>query len=262
MSESSPNMKYIRRHYHPSPKAGVVYCCSSYELKACLILDNDDNVSFYETQIHFSVDGRKRIIDFLVAYKNGEKKIIEVKPIRRIVQFQEQIQDNEHYAKENGYDFEIWTEEQLGFKNDWEAKVWADGYLSKIHNLNYTKYRKDMTVKRTKKYYRKHIAQDKVEVWCNYCNATHTPLRLTHDKNIARNGRYICEKEGGHIAGQKPKKKKENPFAAENKKQCNQCQQVLPFESFGIDKTKSDGCATRCKECRAGFYREQYHERK
>ena len=217
MSASSHNMKYVRRHYHTSPKAGVVYCCSSYELKACLQLDEDEDVVFYETQIHFTVNDRKRIIDLLVSYKDGTKKIIEVKPLRRLVQFKEQIEDNDQYAREQGYEFKVWTEEELGFKNDWEAKVWADKYLSELHDVDYVECRRKMSVRRSKKHYHKHIAQDTVEVYCKFCNETHTPLRLTHDKNIERNGEYICERYGGYLAGKKPGKKKINPHAAEGK---------------------------------------------
>lgn len=255
-------MKYVRRHYHTSPKAGVVYCCSSYELKACLLLDADESVAFYETQIHFvSHTNKKRIIDFLIAYKDGSKKLIEVKPIRRIVQFQEQINDNKKYASENGWSFIVWTEEDLGFKNEWEGKMWADKYLSKIHNVDYAEYRKSLNTKKVKKHYHKNIATDTVEIWCDFCKETHKPLNLTYKKNLARNnGQYICEKHGGFIAGSKPKKQKENPYAADGRKQCNGCQEIKLFECFGIDGTKSDGYSTRCKMCRAKVAKAKYQQ--
>jgi hypothetical protein len=104
---------------------------------------------------------------------------------------------------------------------------------------------------RVKKHYAEKIATDKVSVYCEYCQATHEALRLTHDKNIARNGRYICEREGGHIAGSRPKKKKENPHAAEGKKECNTCKSVLPLDSFSSGKSM-------CKGCRAARYKEKY----
>ena len=258
MSSSSPNMKYIRRHYHKSNKAGIVYCCSSYELKACLILDDDPNVVFYETQLHFTINNRKRIVDFIVKYKDGSKRIIEVKPERRLHQFEEQIDDNKQYAQEQGYGFEVWSEGNLGFKNDWEGKVWADKYISELHGIDYLERRREMSVRRAKKHYNKHIAQDKVEVFCKFCNATHEPLRLTYEKNIERNGEYICERHGGHLAGSKPGKKLVNPHAADGTKQCNRCEQVKLFEGFGKDKAKSDGYATRCKKCRNEVAKEKY----
>lgn len=256
-------MKYVRRHYHTSPKAGVVYCCSSYELKACLLLDADESVAFYETQIHFvSHTNKKRIIDFLISYKDGSKKLIEVKPIRRIVQFQEQIDDNKKYASENGWNFIIWTEEDLGFKNEWNGKMWADKYLSEIHNVDYSEYRKNLGTRRAKKHYHKHIATDTVEIFCNFCNENHTPLRLTYEKNIERNGEYICEKHGGFIVGSKPKKKKINPYAVDGKKECNRCKEIKLLEEFGTDIMKNDGKSTRCKKCRAEVATEKYQKGK
>jgi hypothetical protein len=111
---------------------------------------------------------------------------------------------------------------------------------------------------RVKKHYAEKIATDKVQVFCEYCQTTHEALRLTHDKNIARNGRYICEREGGHIAGSRPKKKKINPHAADGKKECLGCKQVLPFSEYGADKSRSDGYASKCKECRRVAANEKY----
>jgi GNAT superfamily N-acetyltransferase len=111
-------------------------------------------------------------------------------------------------------------------------------------------------------YYHRHIATDKVEVFCDYCQETHTPLRLTHDKNLARNGRYICEREGGHIAGSKPKKKKENPYAADGKKECTRCKCVKTYAEFSPDSSRRDGLCSRCKECRAAAGKASYQAAK
>jgi hypothetical protein len=115
---------------------------------------------------------------------------------------------------------------------------------------------------RVKKYYAEKIATDKVQVFCEYCQVTHEALRLTHDKNIARNGRYICEREGGHIAGSRPKKKKDNPHAASGCKECLGCKQVLSFSEYGADKSRSDGYASKCKECRRVSANEKYAKKK
>lgn len=106
---------------------------------------------------------------------------------------------------------------------------------------------------RASKFYDTHIATDKVSVFCEYCQATHEALRLTYDKNIARNGKYICEREGGHIAGSRPKPhlKKINPYEAEGKKECNTCRSVLPLDSFSSGKSI-------CKACRAARYKDKY----
>lgn len=254
------NMKYVRRHYHKSPKAGLIYCCSSYELKTCLILDEDNDVAFYETQIGFSLDGRKRVIDFIVSLKNGDKKLIEVKPAKRVDEFAEQIADNRVFAMEQGYDFEVWTETQLGFKDGRDAVKWADVYLSKIHNVDYVEYRKELSRKKANKHYHKKIAKKKTKFHCKYCNTEHEVLEITYSRNLKKNGRFICHQENAEKP--KPSKnKKINPFAAEGKKQCNRCEDVKLFETFGDDKTKSDGLATRCKKCRAEVATERYQRR-
>lgn len=257
------NYKMIRRHYHDSPKAGVIYCESSYELKTALILDSDPDVVFYETQQEFiGKSGKKRRFDFLVHYKNRSKKIIEIKPITRLTEFQEQIEDNKLYAIENGYGFACWTEIDLGWKNDHDGKKWIDIYLSEQTGIDYVKIRKERAVQRSKKHYNKNIATDTVEVWCEFCKETHKPLKLTYEKNIKRNnGQYICEKHGGFIVGSKPKKKKENPYSVDGKKQCNRCEEIKLFEDFGDDKTKSDGKATRCKSCRAFVATQKYQNK-
>jgi len=117
---------------------------------------------------------------------------------------------------------------------------------------------------RVKKHYAEKIATDKVSVFCEYCQATHEALRLTHDKNIARNGRYICEREGGHIAGSRPKPhlRKANPHAADGKKECLGCKQVLSFSDYGTDKGRADGYASKCKECRRVAANEKYAKKK
>ena len=92
---------------------------------------------------------------------------------------------------------------------------------------------REQSAARMRRYYERNIANDTVTVFCAFCNEEHHPLRLTHDRNIARNGHYICEREGGHIAGSKPKTSriKENPYASEGKKKCaGECGQILEFE--------------------------------
>ena len=123
---------------------------------------------------------------------------------------------------------------------------------------------KQLNREKAKRYYHKHIATDTVEVYCEFCKENHTALRLTYDKNIKRNGRYICEKEGGHIAGSKPKLKlrKENPYAVEGKKRCNKCGNIKHLDEFSPDKTKRDGYSTRCKTCRAKIYKEKYNDKR
>ena len=120
-----------------------------------------------------------------------------------------------------------------------------------------------MNRRRAKKHYDEKIATDTDLIFCPYCDDFHTPLRLTHDKNVARNGRYICEREGGHIAGSKPKPslKKVNPYADEGMKECVKCYRVLPFDEFHLDRTRPDGRCGRCKGCRAGTSQGQHQKK-
>ena len=124
---------------------------------------------------------------------------------------------------------------------------------------------REQSAARMRRYYQKHIAGDTVTVYCEFCKEEYTALKLTHDRNIARNGRYICEREGGHIAGSKPKLalRKDNPYADQGKKQCSgECKQVLLFESFSPDSSKRDGLCTMCKDCRAKKMKAAYEKKK
>jgi len=254
--------KYIRRHHYESTKAGLIHCNSSYELRAAILLDEQD-VLTYRSQVCFlTPSGRKRYADFVVEYQDGRTSVIEVKPASRLARCQEQIDDNRAYATSNSYDFQVWTEQELGFSSPYEAKKWADKFLSEWYGIDFVAATKQMNLKKAKKHYDKAIATDKVEVYCGYCQAIHNPLRLTYEKNIAANGVYICERYGGHLAGKKPKKKKDNPYVSEGKKQCTMCEMVLSFESFSPDNSRRDGYCSRCKDCRAANAKQRYHDNK
>ena len=206
----------------------------------------------------------RSLFDFLVTLRNGDKKIIEVKPKKRLGQFAEQIKDNRDYAASKGWLFELWTEEELGFKDSKQITKWADEFIKERTGIDYSEVRRQKTNLKSKRHYRSKIANDKVEVFCTFCNEQHSPLRLTYEKNIARNGRYICEREGGHIAGSKPKLalRKDNPYASEGKKECNKCGEVKLFEQFSPDKSKGDGYCTMCKPCRSEKMKAYYAKKK
>lgn len=229
---------------------------SSYELRLCWMLEQDENVLDFETQLGFRIDGRGRCLDCLVTYKGGKKKAIEMKPKQRLDEFRDQIDDSRRHALKNGWEFRVMTEDDLGMNYE-QIRTWADEYRTKVTGIDYHAYRDETIRRKSKKFYDTHIATDKVSVWCEYCQATHEALRLTHDKNIARNGRYICEREGGHIAGSRPKPhlRKENPHAADGKKECNTCKSILSLDSFSSGKSM-------CKGCRAARYKEKYASRK
>ena len=254
-------LKKRRIAYHKSPKAGIIYCDSSYELKAAIMLDEDETVLTYSNQVPFMIEGRKRFTDFLIIRKSG-LTIREVKPVRRLKDFKEQIDDNRWYATQNNWEFEVWTEQELGFKSEYFATKWADEYLSKIGDVDYVEIRKKRNVERSQRHYKKTIGNKKITFYCNYCHKEHEILKICYDRNIKKNGRFICIVENGHLVGKNPKKKKENPYAPDGKKQCNQCKEIKPFEEFGIDKIKSDGYSTRCKKCRSEAELKRYYNDK
>lgn len=250
------SFNFRKNGYYKTKKAGTIYYSSSYELRAAYLLDQMPEIESYNMQVMFDGTTKKRYIDFLVR-KNGERSIIEVKPERKIKDCQEQITDNKAYAAQKGWGFELWTEQELGFKNDYWLDKWANEFISEITGIDYIEERRLRGVNRSKKYYHSKVATSKIEVFCEFCNEVHSPLRKTYNKAIAEKGRYICEREGGHIAGSKPKKKKENPYAADEKKLCegaNSCGQIKPLNEFSTGKSI-------CKTCRSKVYKKKYHEK-
>ena len=153
-----------------------------------------------------------------------------------------------------GCSYELWTEAKLFGAND--PKVIAQFCEELMTTLPDGFERRNKVIKNNKEKAKRHydtkIAPDKVIIHCEFCKTEHSVLRINYNKNIASNGRYICGKEGGHIAGSLPKLhlRKENPYLAERKKQCTKCQSILPLDCFGEDKSRADGKANRCKECR------------
>ena len=267
-AKASPH-KSRRRGLYPSIKIGKnVPFQSSYELKAILILEEDNNVLTYDHGHSYDVNGRSRCAEFII----NNNIIIEVKPegminsknkkIKSSVALQ--LSDGQDYCNQNNLQYEVWTEKELGFKTPHEATKWADEFMSNLHGVDYVKDRKEKNNKSVQRHYKKNIATDKVKVFCNFCNEEHEALRLTYDRNIARNGRYICEREGGSIAGSRPKPwlQKENPYASEGKKQCNKCKEIKDIEEFSKDKTRIDGTTSICKKCKTKKQLETYYKNK
>jgi len=252
--------KSKRRGVFESKKTGrKLSYDSSYELRLCWLLDSDETVLDFETQLGFQINGRGRCLDCLVTYKSGRKKVIEMKPKQRIDEFKNQIEDTKEYANQNNWDFQLMTEDDLGM-NYKQIRLWADDYRTENTGIDYHEYRKENNRKKAKKHYHEKIALDKVNVYCEYCKENHSVLKKSHDSNIKRNGKYICEKEGGHISGSKPKPHliKENPYAKEGKKQCKKCNEIKFFELFNKDKSRRDGYREYCKDCESIKQKEKY----
>jgi hypothetical protein len=230
------------------------------------LLESNPQVKFYRRgDVFIDMSNGSRNPDLHVEYVDGIVEILEVKPERRFAKesaVQQQIQETQIYADQKGYRFSVWSEKDSGLRNDRAIINWAKMFIAETTgNTEWIERQKENDRKKAIRHYYKVIAQDKVTVWCDYCGENHEALRLTHDKNLARNGRYICEREGGHIAGSKPKKKKVNPYAAEGKKECVRCHEVKLFEEFGVDGSRSDGYACRCRQCRSELAALAYQRR-
>jgi hypothetical protein len=258
---------HIRGYFKSKKNGKDVYYGSSYELRCVFLLEEDaDVVSYDRGECFEDSKGKFRNPDLFVVYLDGKKEILEVKPKSRLGEEDvvEQVEESRRYSAEKEMGFKVWTEDNSGFDDAGKIVDWAREFLAERGDPKWKEAKKASSVRRSKKYYDAHIATDKVSVFCEYCQVTHEALRLTHDKNIARNGRYICEREGGHIAGSRPKPhlRKANPHAAEGKKECLGCKQVLSFSEYGADKSRSDGYASKCKECRRVAANEKYSKKR
>lgn len=264
--------------WHESPKAGNIFFNSSYEKRAYMKLDEDDTVATYRresVQVPYFHPAKaitsNYILDIVVEYVNGSTKWIEVKPaawlMDEVVQAKAEAAEALAVTMPNT-SYEFWTEVNL-FGSVYNPAI-VNGFVDKLKNelsgsTGAEDKRRAANRERTLKHYNKVIKNNKVTVYCAYCKCEHSPLRLTYDRNVARNGRYICEAEGGSIAGKKPKVhlRKENPYAAQGMKECvGPCGQVKPFSEFGADKSRSDGYSSRCKTCRSEEAARKYNEKK
>jgi hypothetical protein len=252
---------HIRGYFKSDKNQDNIYFGSSYELRCAFLMEQDADITSFRRCDNFWTGERFRCPDFFVEKENGIE-IWEIKPIGwlRDPNVIKQIDDTKAFCNKHGYAFRLWSEQDSELGNEKAIIKWAKKYLKSLGDVEFAERQRINAIKRSIKYYRNHIANDKINVYCEYCHKKHSALRLTYERNISRNGRYICEKEGGHIAGSRPKLhlQKENPYADQGMKQCVKCQRILPFASFGTDKGRRDGYASRCKECRSAVAKEKY----
>jgi hypothetical protein len=116
-----PNTHHLKGK-HQSPKAGNIHFRSSYEKKAYLKLDEDESVKTYsieDVSIDYIHPNKKitsqYLVDMLVEYFDGTKKLIEIKPEKMLENsiVQAKIESAKIKASELGYEFEVWTEMDL-----------------------------------------------------------------------------------------------------------------------------------------------------
>lgn len=116
--ENCDNKKYKKGMYN-SIKGGIIKHDSSYEIQAFKILDELPNVLSYK-RCNFYIKYMFGIIrryhpDIMVEYTNGQKEMIEVKPIYKIntEKCRAQFRAGLNYCKERGIKFTVWTEHKL-----------------------------------------------------------------------------------------------------------------------------------------------------
>ena len=107
--------------YFESKKCNIkMFYRSSYELKACEMFEKNPNVIFFNTEplaIKYVFENQERnyIPDFIVQYKDGTEKIIEIKP--KCFTNNKQVLAKEEYAKlyceKRNMIYEIYTENDL-----------------------------------------------------------------------------------------------------------------------------------------------------
>lgn len=117
-----PNRRYHTGLYE-SKKAGVCSYRSSWELEYMKYLDSNDDVVSYEYEklkIPYISNLKTKKIryympDFCIAYLDGTKKIVEIKPSRRMMQdkIQKKFNAAKTWCAENSMEFVVVTEIEL-----------------------------------------------------------------------------------------------------------------------------------------------------
>ena len=248
---------HIRGYFKSEKNKASIYFGSSYELRCLFLLEADPLVATFRRCDAFKGPDRWRNPDLWVGFVTGTEEIWEIKPeaLLSAPGVQDQLRDSREFAEKQKVSFRVWSEKDSQLKGEREVIEWAKAYLAEVtgddsHVIRHKKARQQIRAR----YYERHIANDTVDTWCDYCSQTHTVLRLSYDRNIKRNGTYICERHGGHIAGKRPKThlKKTNPYAAEGRKQCSRCQAVLALNLFDVRRASWDGVSAACKACISG----------
>jgi hypothetical protein len=260
-----------RTGFYPSKK-GVpknVHFQSSYELRAFVLLDQDESVEKFTTQVRFiSKDGKERFADILVTMTDGRKKIQEIKPKSRLKECENQILDISEYAKENSYEFEVLTETELGFSSDYYLLKWADEFKTTISDVDFTAQTRENNCTKAKNFYHKH--NKFINVHCPICNEIHNIREKQYEKNIEKNGYYKCGKKSSSDNGKKPKDhlRVVNPYASEGKKQCRTCNSIkliqgnFTWKSKPSEKKPTGTLSADCNECRKEIEKQKYHAKK
>lgn len=241
------------RGYLDSAKNGrSVYYGSSYELRCLVVLEADPGVASFRRCDAFKGQDGWRNPDLWIEFVDGRSEVWEVKPEDMLSHptVRAQIAESMEFARSAGAGFRLWTEKDSGLGSDHDIVKWAREYLVGTGEHHYDDHHREVRKRIRQRYYAK-IAADKVEVKCDFCGVCHYPLRMTYDRNIKRNGVYVCERRGGYLAGKLPKVRLRtpNPYASDGLKKCSTCSAIRPVEEFSVRAVSWDGRFHRCKEC-------------
>lgn len=108
--------------FHSNKLNKDIWHDSSYERKALELFEQDDNIVDFRRnnqKFVYIFEGiqRNTLPDFCCTYKNGNRKIIEIKPQRilnRVEIERVKVFFVSNYCKDHNIDFEVWTEINLG----------------------------------------------------------------------------------------------------------------------------------------------------
>lgn len=118
---NNPGSLSIKGKFYSSKNKKEIYYQSSYELKFMELAELNDDILSYD-RCPFSIKYRdendqirRYIPDFLITYRSGDEKIIEVKPEIMICKYNNpyKIAAGYEYCNKNSMTFEIWTEKEL-----------------------------------------------------------------------------------------------------------------------------------------------------
>ncbi len=114
-------MNFSSGKFYSEKNGKTLHYRSTYELAAYEILENDVEVVSYVCEpffIFYIYKGKKKryIPDIFVEYRDGIKLLIEVMSVWQYSDEKKlaKLEAGKHYCKEQGFEFNIWTEGKLG----------------------------------------------------------------------------------------------------------------------------------------------------
>lgn len=141
--------RYPKLWYSKKLFKSPVWCRSTLEEEIFSCLDEDERVLWYQVEPFkiFYWAGRERrsyTPDLLVSYKSGRRVIVEIKAEQdvRASCNQAKFRAIEEYAKENRYDFEVWTNREM------IPATWKDEGARSVSVIGQTTLEKETVLQR------------------------------------------------------------------------------------------------------------------